>query len=183
VKKTRTPKEMVALRTTDMDAFEAFCILFLRHTTGKVSWKSSSRSSRISETFTISDEAFAFLVLDDNINYWRKYYLSDVNAVSQVVASSGGKGKKPAIRVETKYSLKNRTGAWSNEGIRTYNILFQEVMHLRNAPDCKTMENELMDRWKQDRREYLESTGKRPSRYDRITLSPPEPEVTFIYEG
>jgi hypothetical protein len=175
-KKTmRTPKEMVALKRTDLDAYEAFCVLLLKHAIGKVSWRASCRSERISEIFTLSDEAFAFLVLDNNINSWRKYFLSDVDMDTQSASyGQGGKGKKSEMAVETKYTKKGggnkdkAYGCWTNEGIRTYNALLQEVKNLREIPDSKSTEDILMDRWRQDEREYFEKKGKTPPRYDMI---------------
>mmetsp|Transcript_9432 Transcript_9432/g.17759 ORF Transcript_9432/g.17759 Transcript_9432/m.17759 type:complete len:139 (-) Transcript_9432:169-585(-) len=136
-----------------------------------------------SKLFTMSDEAFAFLILDNNIHIWKAYFFSNGDNNSAISAPGGGSATKV---VETKYTNKIchhkfTTGGWSHDGIRTYNELLEEVMNLRKMPDCKTMENVLMQRLREDHKEYLRITGKQDRHpYDKEVV---RHGPMYIFEG
>ena len=66
--------DLVAIICHDVDAFEAFCMLCLRHAVGSCSWKKEHCKTKVSKIFTLCDEAFAFLVLENNWMYQKAFY-------------------------------------------------------------------------------------------------------------
>ena len=57
-------KKLARIRIEDRNAFHAFTILCLRHTVGVMTWKLRHRNTRISDIFSVSDEALALVILE-----------------------------------------------------------------------------------------------------------------------
>ena len=148
---TYTASSLVMLvRCDNIDAFEAFCVLCLKHSIGSAAWRKSYRKDKISSVYTISDEAFSFLVLDNNRSYWKAYYNTD-----------NIENDKPAT--ETRYMVRGSMGGvkgWHVDGIKVYNSLLAAVMDKRKLNDSKVAEEILQNKWNADKRNDLRGSGK-----------------------
>jgi len=116
----------------NLNAFHAFVILCLRHTLGVMSWKLKHRRILLSDIFTISDEALALVIFENNALVWKNkaYGQPDVTAKYMQTAKDGSVRK-----------------VWSDEGMKRFNELFGHVKQFRLVPMSKTNETELMKMW------------------------------------
>lgn len=108
------------------------------------------RKDKISSVFTISDEAFSFLVLDNNRSYWKAYY--NTNNIEN---------DKPVT--ETRYTVRGSMGGvkgWHVDGIKVYNSLLAAVMDKRKLNNSKVAEEILQNKWNADKRNDLRGSGK-----------------------
>jgi hypothetical protein len=64
-------KKLSRARIEDVNAFHAFVILCLRHTIGVMAWKLKHRKVDISKIFSVSDEALALVILENNAQLWK----------------------------------------------------------------------------------------------------------------
>jgi hypothetical protein len=90
------------IRTEDINVFESFCVLCLKHVAGTGVWRQNYSRETISDAFTISDEAFAFLVLDNNRHYWKLSYKVGEHNISLVDTASPSGQPSKWHRIETK---------------------------------------------------------------------------------
>ena len=159
------PGELVSIirTTTDYtDAFESFCILCLKHIAGTAVWRQNYRKDLVSSAFTISDEAFAFLVLDNNREYWKLCYEMGEHNIPVVEGTSASGRSHKRRKIDTKYTKRGSAGGtqgWNQEGIDTYNILLKEVMNSRNKSESRDLEVKLKKQWNTDKMNRLQSAG------------------------
>ena len=158
------PCEVLAtIRNEDIDAFESFCVLCLKHVVGTGVWRQNYRRDTISNAFTISDEAFAFLVLDNNRHYWKLCYdVGEHNIPMVETASPSGRPSKRR-KIETKYTKRGSAGGtqgWNQEGIDTYNTLLQVVITNRTKSESKDLEGVLKQQWNADKMNHLQDAGR-----------------------
>jgi hypothetical protein len=109
---------------------KAAYFFFLEHilecVAGKKEWKKDKYSSKVSEAVTVSDEAFALLLLDNSWDVFQEH------------ASQGGREEnKTKIITKPKYTGKRggskRFEGWSREGIVMYNTLCQDIVADRRS--------------------------------------------------
>ena len=141
--------DLVAIRCNDIDAFEAFCMLCLRHAVGSCSWKKEHRKTKCSKIFTLCDEAFAFLVLENNRLIWKSFY-DRIQDDEKLVA-------------ETKFTVRGSMGGlkgWHKDGIKLFNELLREVEQTRHLNQSKIVEENLQRQWNEDRKNVLKTAGR-----------------------
>jgi len=139
--------------------FDAYCVFmrfFIKCITKKVKYAANLESARTDDDLcTVSDEAFALLLLENSWGKWTDQYRHDP---SSLLPRRGGrqKEKQQGTPVPTKYtkgghnfgSTKNSASphptsttsssnkGWSDEGIQRYNELFDLVQaDRRNHPE------------------------------------------------
>jgi hypothetical protein len=154
---------MTIIRTSNINAFEAFCVLCLKHIVGTSSWRENFRKDTISKAFTISDEAFAFLILDNNRVFWNLCYTEGEHNIPVIESTSVSGRSHKRRKIETRYTKQGSSGGkqgWNQEGIGTYNTLLKVVMNNRNNSESKDLEENLKDQWNVDRMNHLRSTGR-----------------------
>ena len=161
-------KKLARIRIEDRNAFHAFTILCLRHTVGVMTWKLRHHNTRISDIFSVSDEALALVILENNALIWRNkaYGITATDTTPRYMK----RAKDGNVRKE-----------WSDEGKRRFNDIFLQVRELRSFSLSETNEKELMLLWNQ------------PSRLNRVTVNTPQHDnrdiidehenVQFMYEG
>lgn len=163
------PKKLSRIRIDDINAFHAFTILCLRHTTGVMTWKLKHRKVAISDIFSVSDEALALVILENNAQIWN-------DKAHGAVTTQTAKGR---------YMKKAKDGSvrkdWSDEGKERFNDVFCQVRDLRLTSLSATNERTLRGLWNQpsgnQRRRETHSTNNEGMGDDRAG------RVTFIYEG
>ena len=141
---------MVAMRHTDIDAFEAFCVLCMKHAVGNTTSRKNYRRDIVSGYVTLCNEAFCFLILENHREYWREYFCTE-NMEENKVA------------VKTKYTVRGSMGGvkgWHADGIKVFNRLLKEVKLERNNPRSADIERELKRKWNVDMNNQLSMNGR-----------------------
>ena len=117
----------------------------------------------ISDAFTISDEAFAFLVLDNNKKYWKLCYEVGEHNIPFVESTSASGRATKRHKVDTRYAKRGSAGGtqdWNKEGIDTYNKLLKEVISNRSKCESKEFEGKLQRQWNDDQMNHLQDAGR-----------------------
>ena len=142
-----TLRPQVALEEEENDTIEdddPFLFL-VEHLIGQAhglrNWKNAKCFQRISNTLTVSDEAFVLLSIE---NCW--------DAIQEEIQDNedeeGGNGK-PGVYTRGKYTnhgTNSRYGGWSPEGIKRFNELYELVEKNRNEPWAKKVDEEVNKR-------------------------------------
>ena len=127
------------------EEFEYFIIHLLSRTQPKrTKYNKHTRPIRsISECFTPSDEAFALLVLDNELHVWEQ----------QLQLERDGKKTIKEMRLGKKYTkgYTNRRGAtcgWSRDGMTYYNKLRTEIRKIRQ--ETVVAEQKYVEKFRRD---------------------------------
>ena len=110
--------------------FFLFCDCFLSRVVGYTAWKDGCTKSKVSELASITDEAFAYLLVE---NYWEVWSNIDLDAYKNEEAqfderTSKRKKRKSAWGKDTRNAFgARRYSRWTNEGLLRFNALHQEV--------------------------------------------------------
>jgi hypothetical protein len=159
-------KDIVKGRKNE-EAYSAFFEHFLPCATKKTLWDrriakalSNSKSRKYQSLCTVSDEAFALLLLENSYNRWLDLFLNNKGPVMQRrgVKQRGFQSDVPTLytRGGIKYDKTDMTQSvkgWSEEGIARFNALFDQVIADR-------AENPNFERqWLEARRSAQEEAG------------------------
>ena len=159
-------KKLSRIRIDDINAFHAFVVLCLRHTVGVMTWKLKHRKFDISDIFSVSDEALALVVLENNAMVWKnKAYGTDTVVKAKYMKTA----KDGSVRKD-----------WSDEGKERFNDIFCQVKDLRLTSLSATNEKALRHLWNQSTRKQRQ--GEVPSTTEAAGDSN-RARVSFIYEG
>jgi len=109
--------------------FFLFCENFLSRVVGITNWRDSCTKSTVSEMATVSDEAFAYLLVE---NYWSKWSAVDLETYQkESTFENGSVKKKKRTATFGKYTQNaygaKRFGGWTREGLIRFNVLYAEV--------------------------------------------------------
>ena len=109
--------------------FFLFCENFLSKVVGITSWRDNCTKSTVSEMATVSDEAFAYLLVE---NYWSKWSAVDLETYQkESTFENGSVKKKKRTATFGKYTQNaygaKRFGGWTREGLIRFNVLYAEV--------------------------------------------------------
>ena len=106
-------------------------------------WNTSRANVRISHLFSIHDEAFALLIMMNNWSVWEGM----ANGEKRL------KGKPSNTLFTNKTIMVNnvemKSKGWSNEGLKEFNVILRYLVSVRNNIDIKTIEENLMEEYKQ----------------------------------
>ena len=168
-------EDILTMRTNKNGAYSFFCDHVLSQVVGKSDWKTRGSKALISDMATVSDEAFAILLIENNYDVWHEMVVED-DGVAPVPESSGmdgdddddddgggggsggsGGGDHAAanarkMKVKSKYTL-NGAGTkkyqgWTNEGLLRFNH-FAALVYANRANDKeKTFEKGELNRQK-----------------------------------
>ena len=162
IHKERLPTlgEILSLRV-DRSAYTFFCDHLLGAVTGMKKFAKASRSRWISNIATISDEAFALVLLENNYEVWVDMQTRGVTKGSSVDPKYTNGGNSVGNGRSRKYK------GWSDEGIERYNELFDRVKKDREN-------NTFFDRYYMEKRyeEWEEAGGNKRKRKREIENSP-----------
>ena len=102
-------------------AYTWFCEKLLRCVVGTRAWDKACAHERLSSYATITDEAFALLVFENNFSRWVDMYNKGNSKTSDVQPkwTNGGKSAKNG--------RSKMCGGWDVDGIKRYNTLFCKV--------------------------------------------------------
>jgi hypothetical protein len=150
------------------EAYSAFFEHFLPCATKKMMWDrriakavSNPNSKKYKSLCTISDEAFALLLLENSYNRWLDLFLNNKGPVMQQrgVKQRGFQSNVPTVytRGGIKYDKTDMTQSvkgWSEEGIARFNALFDQVI-----VDCARNPNFERKCWLEARKSAQEEEG------------------------
>jgi len=97
---------------------------------GYTAWKDGCTKFKVSELASLTDEAFAYLLVK---NYWDVWTNIDIDAYKNEEAqfderTNRKKKRKPAWGKYTRNAFgARRYGGWTNEGLVRFNVLYEEV--------------------------------------------------------
>ena len=129
------------LRASPTD-YTFFCDFLLGCVTGMKRFAKDSRSRNISEIATVSDEAFALVLLDNNYKVWLDMVSNGITKGSTVDPEYTNGGNSMSNGRSRKYK------GWSDAGIDQYNALFDRVQEDRTErPD---FEKSYLEKKKED---------------------------------
>jgi hypothetical protein len=127
-------QKLAKIRIEDIDAFQAFAVLCLRHTVGVMTWRVKHRKFKLSDFFSLSDEGLALVILENNAKVWKDKAYGITNTSSSArymeVAKDGSVRK-----------------VWSVEGKIRFTALCRQVRELRSFTLSKNNESELVKTW------------------------------------
>jgi hypothetical protein len=64
--------KLAKIRIENIDAFQAFAVLCLRHTISVMTWRVKHRKFKLTDIFSISDEGIALVILENNAKVWKE---------------------------------------------------------------------------------------------------------------
>lgn len=170
----------------DSNAFVSFCDNFLPAVVGKAVWKNNVTSKLVSEMATPSDEAFVYLLLENNWNKWEEEArqaiakLNKEEGVDELLEQdeeeeSSQSGKST---IATEYTESNPRGGkntgWSSEGMRRYNELYTRV-----TEDRAKLNNMQV---KEEYRQYAQKTtlAENYKKRKEITIVTPRDDLDLL---
>ena len=135
VKKNLNLDQILEMRQLE-NAYFNFVEYFVSSVIGKTCFKQNSCDNLLSHYATISDEAFAILIFENNLDAWLDMGMRKDTSGSEVPRkyTNGGRSKQ-----EVASSQQNK--GWSEQGLKRFNELFDKVKENRNAPQAKEFED------------------------------------------
>jgi len=122
--------EQILQKRKNEQCFFVFCDQFLSRIVGITTWKEGCTKTKVSELASVTDEAFAYLLIE---NYWDHWATLDVEeykkGVSEVDIHTNKKKKRKSVwgkYTKNAYGAK-RYGGWMKEGLIRFNTLYAEV--------------------------------------------------------
>ena len=112
-----------------MDDFTKFCDYFLSCVVGRSSYKQNMAAMTITDLATSSDEAFAILCIENNIDVW-EYNCAIEKAKQSVEPLPEDERSKKPVPKYTGNSVEDTGGkhqGWSEEGISRFNELHNSI--------------------------------------------------------
>lgn len=127
----------------------------------KRSFLKQSITKKISEFFTVTDEAFARLVLENNWERWLDMIQNNKSKVSEVKAKY------------TTMKEKNLSARWSNEGIDRFNALCHAIVEERRTEGFKRFEEYYLKHCQEKYKKMKGGSGKNIVEKPRAKRSQP----------
>ena len=123
------------MRVSDVhkEVFATFVNLCMVHFCSSMNWRYKAYNSHISEIFSVSDEAFAMLLLENNYEDYKMVY----NLSRKVTR----KESKPKYTKDS--NLNEKFKGWSRKGLKRYDELVRIVTNQRRATISLELEEEL----------------------------------------
>jgi hypothetical protein len=164
--------------------YRTFVHFALSATKKKGFWKRQRARVALSEMFTVHDEAFALLCLENGMPVWlrdleREDY-DETHPDQVTIIGLDGKKKEPddkPKKLSHKYITRKQGKGWSNEGIGQFNKLLRMVKEKRNTPHYKSLESEVKGYY-----EKLDNVSNAMAGNSMINLSEAEEEVSEAEE-
>ena len=141
-KKTLPTLEEIMLKRDKEETFFVFADTFLSRVVGVAYWRKHCAKMTIRDMATISDEAFALLLLE---NYWESWSTKNVEEYKTEVAFDESTNQKKKRKATWgKYTSgawgSKRFGGWSKDGLQRFNQLYTEVQKDREKSNAVYVE-------------------------------------------
>ncbi len=119
--------ESILQKRENQDCFFLFCDNFLSRIVGISVWREGCQKKKDSEMATVSDEAFAYLLVENYWDYWSNLNLQDYKSDVTYDKESNKKIKRTATwdkYTKSAYGAR-RYGGWTTSGLLRFNELLQ----------------------------------------------------------
>jgi len=135
-----TLAEILKMRTDTTGVYFEFIEFFISCVIGKNHFKSYRCDKLLSEFATVSDEAMAILIFENNIETWIHMVENNITKKSLVVKkyTNGGSSKGEV-------ASSRRFHGWSSHGMNRFNELFDLVKADRTSEGAKSFEESFQE--------------------------------------
>jgi hypothetical protein len=127
-KEMPTIEDWLTLRNNKEEWYTTFFDLFIIHVVGAATFRSKVVVQFVSSFVTVSDEAFALLVLDNCEEKWEDMY-------EKKVTKSNKKNKYTDGGKSSKSGRSRNLKGWSNKGLNRFNELYRLIKADRARKD------------------------------------------------
>lgn len=110
--------DVVMMRVNRNNAYSTFCNQVLSQVVGRNKWKMRGSSASISEIATVSDEAFAILLFENNYTLWNIGSVAIEDDPANVVTDV-----KPTAKYTLNGAGTKKYKGWTDEGLLRFNKL------------------------------------------------------------
>jgi hypothetical protein len=104
---------ILEMRENKEDSYQIFCDHVLSQVVGKNDWKTRAGKEMISSIATVSDEAFAILLVENNYQVWE----------DDALGTCGEGGVKASSRYTVNGAGTKKYQGWTREGLKRFNTL------------------------------------------------------------
>jgi hypothetical protein len=125
--------DVLKMRTNNGNAYELFCDKFVSLVVGRHDWKSRESTEMISSMATVSDEAFAILIFENNYDVWTE----DV--------TENRDGEKASSKYTQNGAGTKKYQGWTVEGLNRFNYL-AALVHADRKRDDKKFETMVLQK-------------------------------------
>lgn len=145
-----------------IEVLDIWCTYFFPSVVGSWHFKSMATKYRLSDYFSVSDEAFAVTVIENFYDRWKKegsykaenedYDVDDLPS-AKWTDTVGSVGKKSR-------------GGWSNEGLERFNTYMTNIKNLRNTENSVKLEEAYKEKMQDE--EGMEKRRAGATRFKRV---------------
>ena len=121
--------------------FETFVNYCLVHFVGSLTWRWQAYIRNVSDIFSVSDEAFAMLLIENNAKDLEYVYDKQVEKVKR-------KDSRPKYTKVSSYNDEVKFQGWHQMGVRRYNELVKQVKDNRLSNISKDREARIRENYK-----------------------------------
>lgn len=161
------PKSIVETRREDKDMYHDFTNSFIAFVVGKRKYDQSSYKYLFSRYVSVSDEAFALLLFENNYDRWMDMAINNnwTTSVVMPLYTTGGNASQTPKNLPPYQGTKNTSSThmyqgWSIQGIRRFNVLYDLVQKERNSVAGRLFEEEFL----QEMQEKKANTNKKDTK-------------------
>lgn len=122
-------EDFLALRENN-EVMRYFCDNFLSQVVGRVQWRDGVTRLEVRELATVTDEAFALLVLE---NIWDVWTTTPLEELKKAPVDGNGKRVVRPGKYTSKWQSVKRLEGWSEEGLERMNALMDLVKNDRTT--------------------------------------------------
>jgi len=98
---------------------------------------------------TVSDEAYALLVLENSWDVWTQNYTTG-DTGNEIAGSDGGSGVLVKCLYTNHGGVGKRYGGWETKGYARFNTIYDQVEHLLESENSIALESMFMNMQKKD---------------------------------
>ena len=121
--------------------FETFVDYCLVHFVGSHVWRWQAYVKSVSDIFSVSDEAFAMLLIENNAKDFEYIYDEQIEKVKR-------KDSKPKYTKVSAYNADVKFQGWHQKGVRRYNELVKQVKKNRLSNRSINREAKIQENYK-----------------------------------
>jgi len=123
------------LRNDTTGLYFDFIEYFLSAVIGKTYYKENRCEKLLSEYASVSDEALAILIFENNFETWRDMAKQNITKNSVVTRKYTNGGSATGNKASSRHYQ-----GWSTDGIKRFNELFDLIKNDRDSPNAKNYE-------------------------------------------
>ena len=175
VKRLRSKSIEKLRREGRNEDFKILCEIGFAPMVSKDTWKLNHKEVKISTLFTVADEAFALLTMENNIEEWMKLEVHGKESVEGEESVQKGALTRYTSQGTNKDGTKK---GWTLEGKRRFNKLYDAVILERRTKVSETKEIWTMAEWKKEGGNKKKKSGD--GKDDESTIQEEREEEEFV---